>query len=108
MPHDFKKLATQPREIDYLAYIKDEHWKSLNEWEQGFVSSCIVGLKTKYNWLTQKQRAIVDKLIKKFDLANDEFCVRNYAEQKDIPVDNSGDQASDDETVDDFDDDIPF
>lgn len=108
---DFSKLATQPRQVDYLAYLIDEH--KLTDWESTFCKSCLTGLRTKYQWLTQKQNACLDKMIVKYNLKTDEFCVRGYADRTDTEViRNSGtgtkstkmQQAGDA----DMDDDIPF
>lgn len=116
MSNDFSKATTQPREIDYLAYLVDEYSENLSEWERNFCKSCINHLRTKFQFLTQKQRAVVDKLIAKHITPEDKaFCVRGFADREMHEVMNDKGagtastkmkQANDDS--DDMDDDIPF
>lgn len=81
---DFSKLRDTPREIDYLAYLNDECKSDMNEWERNFTSSCITGLRTKYQWLTQKQRACLDKMVEKYKLKTEhkDYCVRGFADRE--------------------------
>lgn len=122
MPIDFtaaaSKLAKLPRDIDYLVYIKDEHWSELNDWEKTFVPSVIKQVRSSYGTLTAlspKQHNILDKMIVKFKLRVDEWCVRGYADRTDGEVLRDGGtgttstkMAQAGEKDDDFEDDIPF
>jgi aminopeptidase-like protein len=105
--------ASSPREIDYLAYLIDEYSDALSEWERNFCKSCINHLRTKFQFLTQKQRAIVDKLIVKHITQEDRaFCVRGFADREDHEVMNDKGAGTRSTKMaqanDDMDDDIPF
>jgi hypothetical protein len=114
---------SNPREIDYLAYVNDEHSSALNDWEAGFVKSCIAWLRrSPTNRLSSKQVSILIKFQIKFKLADDPYCIHGYADRTDTESmndvgpgsDNTKDRyasrghAAANDKVDDYDDDIPF
>lgn len=90
---DFSKLGTQPREIDYLAYLIDEC--ELNSWCKGAFPGMLEWLRgNSARFLSVKQRASLDRAIKDYDLQDDikqGFLVRGYANRTDVEVlNNSG------------------
>lgn len=102
------------REIDYLAYLIDDKYDSLSAWEKQFTASCLDGLRKKYPRLSLKQRACLDKMIVKYGLAKDEYCIYGYADRDMNQVVNATGPGAVNvimpETEDeyDYDDDIPF
>lgn len=102
------------REIDYLAYLIDDKYDSLSAWEKQFTASCLDGLRKKYPRLSLKQRACLDKMIVKYGLAKDEYCVYGYADRDMNQVMNDTgpgalpEAEEEDDYGDGYDDDIPF
>lgn len=107
----------KPREIDYLAYLLDEY--ELNDWQKTAYPDFITKLKAGQGWLTEKQKLSLVKAIKECDAYNDDvkkgFLYRGWSDGTSDKTRAATSAAAstkmmqaNDESIDDYDDDIPF
>lgn len=111
----------QPREIDYLAYLIDEC--ELNSWCKSAFPNMLTYLERSGGRLSEKQSAAVMKAVAFHQLAShvqQGYLYFGYADNKNLGADKPGvkraseigysgnAKAVPDESIDDFDDDIPF